>query len=157
MQGTSLVALVVQLLSHVQLFATPWTAACQPPLYSTISRNLLKLMSIESVMPLTSSSSATPFSFCLLSFPSSGSFPVSQLFTSDGQNTEASTSMSVLLMNIQGWFPLGLTGLISLQSKGCSKSSPTPQFKNIYSLVLSLLYGPSLTSIQEYWKNLSLD
>ena len=133
MQGTSLVALVVQLLSHVQLFATPWTAARQPPLYSTISRNLLKLMSIESVMPLTSSSSATPFSFCLLSFPSSGSFPVSQLFTSDGQNTEASTSMSVLLMNIQGWFPLGLTGLSSLQSKGCSRVfSNTTVWKHLF-------------------------
>ena len=65
------------------------------------------------------SSSVTPCSFCPPSFPASGSFPVSQLFPSRGQSTGASAS--VLLMNIQGWFPLGLTGLISLLSKGFSR------------------------------------
>ena len=65
-------------------------------------------------------SSVVPFS-CLQSFPASGSFPMSQVFTSGGQNIEASASASVLLINIQGWFPLGLTGLISLQSKGLSR------------------------------------
>jgi len=64
----------------------------------------------------TISSSVIPFS-CLQSFPASGSFPVSQLFTSGGQRIGASASASVLPVNIQGWFPLGLTGLISLQSK----------------------------------------
>ena len=59
------------------------------------------------------SSSAALFSFCLLSFPASGSFPMCQLFTSGGQSTETSASALVLSMNIQGWFPLGLTGLIS--------------------------------------------
>ena len=66
----------------------------------------------------TISSSAVPFSSCLKSFPASGSFPMSQLFTSGGQSIGASTSASVLPINIQSWFPLGLTGLISLQSKG---------------------------------------
>ena len=67
------------------------------------------------------SSSLVPFSSCLQSFPASGSFPVSQLFTSGGQSIGASASASVLPMNIQDWFPLGLTGLISLQSKGLSR------------------------------------
>ena len=66
----------------------------------------------------TISSSEVPFSSCLQSFPASGSFLISQLFTSGGQSIGASASESVLPMNIQGWFPLGLTGLISLQSKG---------------------------------------
>ena len=66
------------------------------------------------------SSSVIPFSFCLQSFPASGSFPTSQHFASGGQSIGASASVSVLPVNIQGWFPLGLTGLISLQSKGLS-------------------------------------
>ena len=70
---------------------------------------------------LTISSSAALFSFCLQSFPASGSFPMSRVFTSGGQNIGASASASVLPMNIQGWFPLGLTGLISLLSKGLSR------------------------------------
>ena len=70
---------------------------------------------------LTISSSTAPISFHLQSFSASGSFPVSRLFTSGGQNTGASASASVLLMNIQGWFPLGLTGLISLKSTELSR------------------------------------
>ena len=69
----------------------------------------------------TISSSVTPFSSCRQSFPASGSFPVSQLFTSGGQSIGASASASVLPMNIQGWFPLRLTGWTSLQSKGFSR------------------------------------
>ena len=69
----------------------------------------------------TVSSSVVLFSSCLQSFPASGSFPVSQLFVSGAQNTGASASVSVLLLSIQGWFPLRLTGLISLLSKGLSK------------------------------------
>ena len=95
--------------------------------------------------------SATPFFFCLQSFPASGSFPVSWLFASNGQSFGASASASVLPMNIHGWFPLGLTGLISRDSK---QSSPA-QFKSINSLVLSLLYSPALTFVCDYWKNLS--
>ena len=199
----------VQLLSHVQLFANPWTVARQAPLSSAISRSLLEFMSIELVMlsnrlilcqpllllssifpiirvfsneltlcirwpkhwsfnfsnscyccsvtqscltlqphglqharlpcpspspracsnscPLsqwchpTISSFVSPFSSWLQSFPASGSFLMSLLFASRDQSTGASVSASVLLMNIQDWFPLGLTGLISLQSKGLSR------------------------------------
>ena len=69
----------------------------------------------------TVSSSVTPFSSCLQPFPASWSFPMSQLFASGGQSVGASASASILPMNIQGWFPLGLTGLISLLSKGLSR------------------------------------
>ena len=68
----------------------------------------------------TSSSSVIPFSSCLQSFPASGSFPRSQFFASGGQSIGVSASASVLPMNIKDWFPLGLTGLISLQSSGLS-------------------------------------
>ena len=96
----------------------PWTAAHQASLSITNSRNLLKLMSIESVMPHpTISSSVVAFSSCLQSFPASGSFQVSQFFTSGGQSTGVSASASVLPMNIQDWFPSDWTSWISLQSK----------------------------------------
>ena len=93
----------------------------------------------------------------LQSFPASGSFPRSQLFTSGGQSIGVSTSTSVLSMNTQDWSPLGWTGWISLQSKDSQESSPTPQFKSINSLVLSLLHSPTLTSIHDHWKHHSLD
>ena len=118
--------IAVQLLSHVKLFATPWTAARQAPLSFTVSRSLLKFMSIESVIHvhrvryITILSSAPLFSFCFQSFPTSGSFPMSWLFILGSQRIGNSAS-SVLPMNIQGWFPLGLTGLISLLSKGLSR------------------------------------
>ena len=107
------------LFSHVQFFVTPWTAACQASLSITSSQNLLRLMSIKSVTP-SISSSVTPFSSCRQAFPASGSFPKSWLFASGGQSIGASAS--VLLMNIRGLFPLGLTGLISLLSKGLLES-----------------------------------
>ena len=100
----------------------------------------------------TISSSVTLF-FCLRSFPASGYFPVSWLFTTGDQSIEASTSASVLPMNIQGWCPVGLTGLISMQSEGLKvESSSAPQFESISS-VLSLPHGPTLTSVHDYWKN----
>ena len=105
----------------------------------------------------TISSSVVPFSSCLQSFPESGSFLKSQLFTSGGQSIGVSASPSVLPMNIQDWFPLGWTGLISLQSKGLSRSSPTTQFKSINSLALSFLYSPTLTFIHDCWKNHGFD
>ena len=107
----------------------------------------------------TISSSVTSFSSsCLQSFPASGSFPMNGLFTS-GQSTGASASASVLPMNIQDWFPLGLTDLISCSLRDSQESSTTPQFKSINSLVFSFLYSPTLTSIHDYWKKtyLSLD
>ena len=89
---------VVQSLSHVQLFATPWTAACQASLSFTITQSLLKIISIELVMP----SSVTPFSSCPQSYPASESFPMSWLLASGGQNIGASASASILPVNIQG-------------------------------------------------------
>ena len=99
--------------------------------------------------------SASPFSFCLQSFPAAVSFPVGWFFASEGQSIGASASASVLPMNMQGWIPLRLTGLISLQSKGLS--DPAPQFESINFLALSLLYGTTLTSTHNYWKVHSFD
>ena len=93
--------IVVQSLSCVQLFATPWTTAHQASLSFSVSRSLLKLMSVESVMPSNHLILCHPLSFCLQSFPASGSFPVSQLFVSGGQSIGASASASVLPVNIQ--------------------------------------------------------
>ena len=106
---------------------------------------------------LTISSSVTPFSSCPQYFPASGSFPMSQLFTLGGQIIAASASASVLPMSIQDWFPFGLTGLISLLSKGSQESSPLSQFESISSLAFSFLHGPILTSVHDYWKNHSFD
>ena len=89
-----------------------------------------------------------PFFFCLKSFPTLGSFPVSRLFTPGGQSIGDSASASVLPMNIQGWFPLELTDLISLQSKGLQEPPATPQFESI-DFLLSLLYGPTHTWLLE--------
>ena len=126
-------------LSHVQLFVTQWTAALQASLSITNSWSFLKLMSIESVMPYNISSSVVPFSFCLQSFPESGSFPVSQFFSLGGQSVGVSASASVLPMNIQDWFPLGLTGLISLQSKELSRDiNTTVQKHQFFGTELSL-------------------
>ena len=105
----------------------------------------------------TISSSIVPFSSCPQSFTASGSFQMSQLFTSGGQSTGVSASTSVLPMNTQDWSPLGWTGWISLQSKGLSRESSTPQFKSINSSALRFLYSPTLTSIHDHWKNHSLD
>ena len=148
-------AVVVQSLSHVRLFVTPWTTACRASLSFPISQTLLKFMSIESVM-LSMSSSAALFSTCPQSFPASGSFPMSQLFASGGQSIGVSASAPILPMNIQDWFPLGLTGLISLQSKGLSRvfSNTTVQKHQFFGT--SLLYSPTLTSIHDYEKTLVL-
>ena len=137
---------------------TPWTAAHQASLSIINSRSLLKLIFIESVCHPTISSSVITFSFCLQSFPASGSFQMSQFFTSGGQSIGVSASPSVLSMSIQDLSPLGWTGWISLPSKGDSQeSSPTPQFKSINSSALSFLYSPTLTSIHDHWKNHSSD
>ena len=108
---------VVQSFSRVWLFATPWTAA--GPCLS-LSLSLLKLMSIESVVVFSHIIFCCPILFCPQFFPAPGSFPVSRLFPSGGQRI--GVSASVLPMNIQGWFPLGWTGLISFLSKGLVKS-----------------------------------
>ena len=113
--------IVIQSLSHVWLFATPWTAVRQASLSFTISQSLLKFMSIESTMPSNHLILCCPFSSCPQSFPESGSFPMCQFFASGGQSIGALAS--VLPVNIQGWFPLGLTGSISLLLGGGPHSS----------------------------------
>ena len=105
----------------------------------------------------TISSSVIPFSSCLQSFPATGPFPRSEFFTSGGSSIGVSASVLVLPMNIQDWFPLGLTGWISLQSKGLSRVFSSTTFKSINSSAFSFLYGLTLTSIHDYWKNHSLD
>ena len=109
--------------------ATPWTAAHQASLSITNSWSPPKPMSIESMMPSNHLILCRLISSGPQSFPASGSFPVSWLFTSGGQSIGVSAAASVFPMNIQGWFPLGLTGLISLQSKGLPRvfSSTTIQ------------------------------
>ena len=102
---------------------------------------------------LTISSFVTPFSFCILSFLTSRSFPLSQLLASGGQTVGVSASASVLPMNIQGWFPVGLTALISLQSKGLSRVFSSTTFKSINSMALRVLCGPTVISVNDYWKN----
>ena len=111
---------VVQSLTCVWLFVSPWTAACQAPLSFTVSLSLLRFMSIESVMLSNHLILCCTFSSCPQSFPASGSFAVSRLFMSSGQSIGASASASVPPMNIQGWFPLVLTDLVSLKYKGLS-------------------------------------
>ena len=108
----------VQLPSHIKLFETPWTGTPGFPVPPRVCPNSCPL---SQWCYLTISSSASPFSFCLQSFPASGSFPTSWLFASGGHSIGASVSASVLPMSIQDCFPLGLTGLIFLQSKGLSR------------------------------------
>ena len=98
--AVSICIIVVQSLSHVRLFATTWTAAHHASLSITNSWSLLKLMLIESVMPSNHLVLCCPFPFCLYSFPASGSFLMSQLFTSGSQSIGASASASVLPMNL---------------------------------------------------------
>ena len=101
----------------------PMNWSMPAPLSSIISWSLFRFMSIELVMLSNHLILCHPFSFCLQSFPASRSFPMSLLFASGGQNIGASASTRVLPMNSQGWFPLGLTGLTSLQSKGLSSTT----------------------------------
>ena len=124
---------------------------CDPMNHSTpglpVYHQLLE--STQTHVHPTISSSVIPFS-CSHSFPASGSFQMSQLFASGGQNTGVSASTSVLPLNTQDWSPLGWTGWISLQSKGLSRvfSNTTVQKHQFFG---------TLTSIHDHWKNHSLD
>ena len=145
----------VQSLSHARLFVTPWTAACQASLSITNSWSLLKLMSIELVMPSNHLILCRPF----LLLPSI--FPSIRVFSNE----------SVLLIRWPKYWSFSFnispsnSGLISfrmdwldlLAVQGTQESSPKPQFKSINSSVISFLYGPTLTSIHDYWKNHSFD
>ena len=106
----------VQLLSHFRIFATPWTAAYQASLSITNSWSLPKFMSIESMMPSNHLILCHPLSCFFQSFPTSGSFQMTQLFASCGQNIGVSASTSIFPMNTQDWSPLGWIGWLSLQS-----------------------------------------
>ena len=130
----------VQLLSRVQLLATPWTTARQATLSITNSRSPPKPISIESVMPSNHLILCRPLLLLPSIFPSIRVFPTSQLLVSGGQSIGVSASTSVLPVNIQGWSPLGWTGWISLQSKGLSRvfSNTTVQKHQFFSVQLSL-------------------
>ena len=130
----------VQSLSCVQLFVTPGTAARQASLSITNSPSLLKLFSIESVMPSNHLILCHPLHLRLQSCSAPGSFPMSQFFTSGGQSIGVSASASVLPMNIQDRFPLGWTGWLSLLSKRLSRvySNTTVQKHQFFGAQLSL-------------------
>ena len=134
----------------------PWTAAHQTFLSIMSSQSLLKLMSIEMLMPSIISSSVIPFSTHLQSSPTSGSFIMSQFFPSGGQSIGVSATASVLPKNIQDCFPLGWTGWISLQSKGLSTVFSNTKVQK-HQFFGAQLYSPTLTSIHDYWKNHGLD
>ena len=148
----------MQSLSHVQPFATPWTVASQASLSITNSRSLLKLMSIASVML-----SNHLILYCprlLLAFSLSqhqGLFQWIGFLHQVAKSIGASASASVLPMNIQDWFLLGMTGLISLLSKGLSRvfSNTTVQKHQFFGAQLSLWFNSHI--IHDYWKNHSFD
>ena len=148
---------VVQSLICVQLSVTPWTAAHQASMSPPSPEVCSNSCPLSRWCHPTISFSVTPFSSCLQSVPASGSFLMSWLFISGGQSIGASASALALPMNIQDWFPLGWTGLISLQSKGLSRVISNTTFQKYHSLTLSFLYSPTLTSIHDYWKNHSFD
>ena len=144
----------VQSLSHVWLFAAPWTAARQASLSITKSQSLPKPMSMESVMPPNHLILCCPLLLSPSIFPSIRVFSNESVFTTGGQSVGVSASASVLSMNIQDWFPLGWTGLISLQSKGLSRvfCNTTVQKHQFFGTQLSNSH-----IIHDYWKNHSLD
>ena len=141
----------VESFSHARLFVTHEP---QPPSLH-VHHQLLESTHIhvhwvgDTIQPSHLLSSPSPPA---LNHGTSGSFQMSQLFTLGGQSIWVSASIWVLPMNTQDWSPLGWTGWISLQSKGHSESSPTPQFKNINSSALSFICSPTVTSIHNYWK-----
>ena len=129
---------------------------CQASLSINNSQSPPKPISIESVMPSNHLILCRPLLLPPSIFPSIRIFQwVSSL--PHGQSIGVSASTSVLLMNIQDWFPLGWTGWTPCSPRDSQESSPTPQFKSINSSALSFLYSPALTSIHDYWKNHSLD
>ena len=116
-----------------------WTTACQAFLSFTVSHSWLKLMSMELVMPSHHFNLCYPLLLLPSVFPSIRVFSNESAFRIRWPKYWSLSSASVLPVNIQGWFPLGLTGLISLQSKWLSRVFSAPQFKSINSLALSLL------------------
>ena len=151
------IVLVVQLPSHVPLFATPWTVARQAPLSFTISLSLLSFMPIESV------TLSNHFMLChpLHLLPSV--FPSIRLFSNElalriSWSSYWRFSFSIShSMSIQGWLPLGWTVGSPCSPRDSQESSPTPQFKSIDCSMLSFLHSPTLTSMPDNWKNHRFD
>ena len=148
---------IIQSLSRVQLFVTPWTAAHQASLSITLFWSLLKLMSIESVMPSNHLIFCWPLLLQTSVFPSIRVFSNESLlpirwpkYWSFSFSISPSNEYSRLITFGIDWFDL-------LAVQGTQESSPAPQFESINSSALSLFYGPALTSIHDYWKNHSLD
>ena len=146
----------VQSLSHIRLFVTPWTAACQTSLSITSSQSLLKLMSIESVIP-SNHLICSPLLLPPSIFPSIRVFSDASVlrirwpkYWSFSFSISPSNEYSGLMSFRMDWPDL-------LAVQGTLESSPTPQFKSINSLALSFLYSPTLTSIHDYWKSHSFD
>ena len=147
---------VIQLLSHVWHFETPWTAACQVSLSFTISQNLLKLMSIDSVMPSNHLILCHPLLLLLSIFPSIRVFSSESPFCIRWPKYW-SFSFNISPSNEEpGLISLGWTGS-PCSPRDSQESSPAPQFKSLNISVLSFLYSPTLTSIHDHWKNHTLD
>ena len=143
----------VQSLSRVWPFATPWTAAWQASLSITNSQRLLKLMSIESVIPSNHLFLCHPLLLLPSIIPSTRVFSNESVLPIRWPKHLSFCLSSVIPINILDLFPLGLTGLISSQSRDSQESSPTPQFKSINPFMLNFLYSPTFISIHDYWKN----
>ena len=140
----------VQLVSPVHLFVSPWTAARQASLSITTSQSLLKLMSIKSVMPSSHLNLCHPLLILPSTFPSIRVFSNESVLHIRCFSISPSNEYSGLISFRIDWFDLR-------QSKGLSRVFSNTTVQSIKSPVLSLLSGPTLTSIQEYWKNHSLD
>ena len=150
----ALAIVIIQSLSHVWLFGPHGLQHARLPCSSPSPGACSDSCSLNQWCHPTILSSVIPFSSCLQSFLASGSFLMSWLFTSGGQSI--GTSASVLLTNIQDWFPLGMNGLISLLSRGLSGVFSNTTVQKHYSSLFSFLYGPTLTSIHDYWKMIAL-
>ena len=146
---------IIQSLSHVRFFATPWTTSPQASLPSSSPRVCSNSCPLSWWCHPTILSSVVPFSSCPLSFPAPGSFPMSQPFASGGQSIGASAlaspsnEYSGLISFRIDWFDLAV--------QGTQESSQAPQFKSISFSVLSLLYDPTFTFIYDYWNNHNFD
>ena len=150
----------VQSLSRIQLLAAQWTTACQASLSFTVSLYLLKLMSIESVIPSNHLILCRPLFLLSSILPSISVFSNESALRIRWQSIR--TSASVLPMNIQGWFSLGLTGLISLPSRGLSKSSPAGWGRVVNKTTLSSLrflsqLDSQQTSKQDHFRHVQME
>ena len=154
---SKVVIVVVQLLHRVQLFATPWTAAHQAPPSSTISWSLLTFLSIESVMLTKHLILCRPLLLLPSIFPSIRVFSNESVLHIRWSKDWSFSFRSVLPMNIQNGFPLGLTVWFPCSPRDSQEYNHAPQFKSISSSALSFFYGPTLKSIHDYWKNHSIE